>query len=297
MTDADGSARGAWRRERSTVVLQEASAPQSVPEPFAIVSESSFVPVPLEFEPHAHPLHELVWVRGGTMTVRLPDRVVTVPDGYGLWIPAGLVHSGRMTARTMLYDALFDPARSAVGLSDAVTVEVTPLLASLLTHLERTDLSEAARMHAEAVVFDVLAPSTRQLTVSVPHAERVAPIVTALLSDPMDDRRLGDWAEEIGVSERTVARLFRAHTGLSFMQWRQVLRIHHALSLMSEGLAVQEVSELMGYAQPSTFIASFKRVMGTTPGAYPASSEAMPVPGTDGRADDVRNAVSDVADH
>lgn len=245
--------------------------PESIPEPFAIMSESVFVEVPLEFDPHSHVLHELVWVRGGTMTVRLPDRVVTVPEGQGLWIPAGMVHSGRTTARTALCDALFDPQRSSVDFAEVMAIEVTPLLASLLTYLERTDITEAARLRAEAVVFDALVPSSQQLALQVPRVDRVAEIVSALLENPTDDRTLAEWAEVVGVSERTVARIFRAHTGLSFVQWRQVLRVHHALSLMTAGLAVHEVSDRLGYAQPSTFIASFKRVMGTTPGAFLAT--------------------------
>lgn len=264
--------RGAWRRERDTLVLHHIDLPRSIPEPFAISSESVSVSEPLEFEPHSHPLHELVWVRGGMMTVRLADRVVTVPDGYGIWIPSGAVHSGRTTAKVDLCDALFDPGKARVSLQGPTTVEVTPLLASLLTHLGRDDLDEAERLRAEAVVFDVLAPSARQLLLQVPHVDRLEPIVSALLADPTDDRRLSEWAELLGISERTVARLFRSHTGLSFMQWRQVLRIHHALSLMAEGLAVQDVAELTGYAQASTFIASFKRVMGTTPGAFATSA-------------------------
>ena len=265
------SARGAWPREPRTLVLHEVDSPQSIRKPFAIMAESVFVSVPLEFDPHAHALHELVWVRGGTMTVRLDDRVVTVPDGYGLWTPAGAVHSGRTTARAALCDAYFEPGRSPVDFAEATVVEVTPVLGSLLTHLERDDLAESARVRAEAVVFDVLAPSERQYALQIPRAERVSPIVAALLEEPTDDRTLREWAELVEIGERTVARLFRAHTGLSFLQWRQMLRVHHSLSLMAEGLAVQEVSALMGYAQPSTFIASFKRVMGITPGAYNAA--------------------------
>jgi AraC-like DNA-binding protein/quercetin dioxygenase-like cupin family protein len=259
---------GAWRREPRTVVLHEVDSPVEVPEPFAILSESAYVEPPLEFPPHTHPLHELVWVRGGTMTVDLADRLVTVPEGHGLWIPAGTVHSGRTTAGTSLYDALFDPGRSPIDLPEPAAIDVTPVLASLLTHLERTDLAPQARLRAEAVVFDVLVPSDQQLSLHVPRAERIGPIVAALLDDPTDDRTLPEWADALGLSERTVTRLFRAHTGLSFNQWRQALRVHHAIALMAEGLAVQDVSEEMGYAQPSTFIATFKRVVGTTPGAY-----------------------------
>ncbi|MFF2369105.1 AraC family transcriptional regulator [Agromyces sp. NPDC058110] len=269
MHDAsDPVTRGAWRREADTVVLDMGHVPEQVAAPFAIYSESVFVSVPLEFEPHSHPLHELVWVRGGTMTVRLADSIVTVPEGHGLWIPAGVRHSGRTTARTALCDALFDPDRSSVEFAEPVAIEITPLLGSLLTHLESGELSVAERLRAEAVVFDVLAPSDRQLALHVPADERIAPIAAALLEDPADSRNLPDWAEMVGASERTVSRLFRARTGLSFLQWRQVLRVHHAVALLGEGLHVQEVSELLGYAQSSTFIASFKRVMGATPGAF-----------------------------
>ena len=270
------SPRGSWAREPRTVVLNKVDSPTSVPGPFAIVVESAFVSVPLEFEPHAHPLHELVWMRGGTMTVRLADSMITVPEGQGLWIPAGTLHSGRTTARASLFDAMFDPARSPVAFTEAIAVDVTPVVAALLTHLERADLTEAARVRAEAVVFDVLEPAGRQLALRVPHSERIGPIVDALVQDPTDDRSLREWAQTVGASERTIARQFRTHTGLSFLQWRQSLRVHHALTLLGEGLAVQEVSEQLGYSQASTFIASFKRVMGLTPGAYtPQMAETL----------------------
>ncbi len=265
---------GAWPRESRTFVVDEIDSPDSVPAPFALIAESVRPGVPLEFEPHAHRLHELVWVRGGTMTVRLSDRVVTVPDGYGIWMPAGTVHSGRTTARAHLYDALFEPSRSPAVSAESMVVEVASLLGSLLTHLQSADLGEAERLRAEAVVFDLLASAERSFDLRVPNAERVGPIVNALVADPTDRRTLTEWAALVGVSERSVARLFRAHTGLSFTQWRQALVIHHALSLLAEGLAVQEVSDLCGFAQPSTFIAAFRRVMGTTPGSYAATVAA-----------------------
>lgn len=271
MQDASATAaRGAWRREPSTLVRRVANSPQSVPEPFAIIAQSLCTTTPLEIEPHTHPQHELVWVRGGTMTVQLEDRVVTVPDGYGVWIPAGAVHSGRTTTRTQLCDAYFEPARSAAAFESATVVEVTPVLGSLLTHLERGELETPQRLRAEAVVFDVLAAAEQQFALQTPHADRVDPIVAALLEDPTDGRSLGEWAQLLGISERTITRMFRAHTGLSFLQWRQVLRVHHSLSLIADGHAVNEVSLKLGYAQPSTFIASFKRVMGITPGVYQA---------------------------
>ncbi|MGW1061361.1 helix-turn-helix domain-containing protein [Micromonospora rubida] len=53
---------------------------------------------------------------------------------------------------------------------------------------------------------------------------------------------------------------------MPFAQWRQALRVHVALALLSEGVDVRGVSERLGYSQPSTFIAAFRRVIKMTPG-------------------------------
>ena len=50
-----------------------------------------------------------------------------------------------------------------------------------------------------------------------------------------------------------------------------------ALQLISVPQQTQRtVAELMGHAHPSTFIAAFKRVMGTTPGAFAHDQRPSP---------------------
>ncbi|MFJ3040246.1 helix-turn-helix domain-containing protein [Streptomyces tendae] len=213
------------------------------------------------------------------------DQVFTVSKGYGPWMPAGMVHAGRATAGALFHDAYFAPDRTPVAFGEPKAIAMTPLLESLLTHLSYTDLDAAARARAEAVVFDVLRPAERQFALQLPDDARIGAIAEALLDDPADCRSLEEWALRLGVSDRTVTRAFRQATGLSFAQWRQTLRVHRALTLLSEGIDVTTVSETLGYARPSSFIAAFRRVMGTTPGAF-----FQVVDGRDG----VRNPVSGV---
>jgi AraC-like DNA-binding protein len=236
--------------------------------PHAITAGHQVPQVPTEWAPHTHPWHELVWVRGGTLTSRVRDRIFTVSEGHGLWMPAGVVHGGRATAGAEFHDAFFAPGRTPLAYDGPTAIAMTPLLESLLTHLSRTDLDAGARARAEAVVFDVLRPSERQLALQLPGDARIDAIAEALLDDPADPRSLEDWARLLDVSERTVTRAFRQATGLSFAQWRQVLRVHRALTLLSEGFDVTTVSAALGYTRPSTFIAAFRRVMGTTPGTF-----------------------------
>ncbi|MFH9646738.1 AraC family transcriptional regulator [Streptomyces albidoflavus] len=273
-----------WRREEGTEVRRAVALPEQAP--FAILSEFQVPRVPTEWSPHAHPRHELVWVRGGTLTSRVADRIFTVSEGHGLWMPAGTVHGGRATAGAEFHDAFFAPERTPFAFREPVAITMTPLLESLLAHLARTDLEAAARARAEAVVFDVLQPSEHQFALQLPGDPRIDPIAEALLDDPGDGRSLEEWARELGTSDRTVTRAFRQATGLSFAQWRQLLRAHQALMLLSAGHEVTTVSELLGYAQPSSFIAAFRRVTGTTPGAF--------FGGADGEPGHVRNPVSGV---
>ncbi|WP_432838555.1 helix-turn-helix domain-containing protein [Dactylosporangium sp. CA-092794] len=279
---------GTWRRERTTVVRRAVSAPECGPLPSAIVAESELTGVPTEWSPHSHPMHELVWVRGGTLTSRVGNRIFTVPAGFGLWIPAGVVHGGRLTAKVNFCDAFFAPDRTPVAFAGPTSIAMTPLLESLLLRLVRKDLDAEARARTEAVVFDVLEPSERQFALALPGDPRIDAIAEALLDDPADDRGLQEWAAHLGLSDRTITRAFRSATGLSFAQWRQALRIHGALVLLSEGADVRRVSEWLGYAQPSTFIAAFRRVMRVTPGVLANTRSGI--------ESDVRNPVSPVPD-
>ncbi|WP_074710223.1 helix-turn-helix domain-containing protein [Arthrobacter alpinus] len=263
---------GAWRREPSTVVRRGQSLPPNMRESFVIFAETETPPAPLEWEPHSHPLHELVWARGGTMTTRVGDRIYTVSEGEGLWLPAGQVHAGRLTANVEFHSAFFSRHRTPVAFAAPTVITMVPLLESLLRHLARTDLPSDARERAESVVFDVLQPSGQQLRLQLPGDRRIDPIAETLLNDPSDGRSLDEWAQLLGISERTITRAFRHTTGLSFAQWRRVLRVHHALALLSEGWDVRTTSEMVGYAQPSSFIAAFRTVMGTTPGSLPTTS-------------------------
>ncbi len=270
----EGAGLGTWRREPSTLVRRAAPLPEGAAAPFVIIAESHAPGAPTEWEPHAHPAHELVWVRCGALTARVGDRVFTVSEGCGLWVPAGEVHAGRLTARAELHTAFFAPDRTPVAFEGPTAIAMTPVLESLLMRLARTDLDAGARSRAEAVVFDVLEPSLPQLALRLPGEARADVIADALLRDPADDRSLEEWARDLGVSPRTISRAFRTATGLSFAQWRQSLRIHRALLLLGEGCEVQDAAELLGYAQTSTFIDAFRRVMGTTPGTYFGPSRA-----------------------
>ena len=89
-----------------------------------------------------------------------------------------------------------------------------------------------------------------------------------LYEKPADSTSLAELGRTIGASARTLNRLFHDELGMTFYEWRTQLRIYHALVLLADGHDTTRVAHACGWANPSSFIAAFPNIMGTTPGRY-----------------------------
>jgi len=93
-------------------------------------------------------------------------------------------------------------------------------------------------------------------------------VLEELISNPSDSRSLSQWANYVNTTERTLARRCKRDLGMSFMQWRQRLRLSRAIIMLSNGLSVQVVAKKLGYSTTSAFIVMFQRAMGSTPNTF-----------------------------
>lgn len=240
----------------------------AVDVPWVIKGMDELVSRDTVWEAHAHPTHELLWNVRGASSATTGSRTWTITPTLGLWVPAGVAHSGRVPAGTWYQAAQFSTAAASPLASGPVAVEITPLLAILLGRLTDPPLSSASRALTEQMVLDVLVPSPHELFVQMPRSELLRPIATALTENPADPRTLSDWAEQLEVSPRTVTRAFRAETGLSFARWQAVLRAQRAVLLLAQGASVEHTAEHVGYRSASAFGVAFRRTTGQTPGQF-----------------------------
>jgi AraC-like DNA-binding protein len=72
----------------------------------------------------------------------------------------------------------------------------------------------------------------------------------------------------VGTSKRTAERLFQEDVGMTFVKWRQQLRLMQAMRLLAEGEKVTYAALESGYRTPSAFISMFRKTLGTTPTLY-----------------------------
>ncbi|WP_212823635.1 helix-turn-helix domain-containing protein [Catellatospora sp. TT07R-123] len=221
------------------------------------------------FPAHTHAEHQLTWAATGVLTVHADGRSWVLPSSLALWMPAGMPHAIVSATGGTMYGLYLPAATCPVDWAAPTVVAVDDLLRSLSVHLGRSDLTPQARARAEAVFYDVLRPvSVTTVAVPMPADDRALRVADALLADPADNRPLHAHARVAGASSRTLARLFRDETGLSFAEWRAQARLRAALALLAAGQPVTAVAGRVGFANASAFVAMFRQRTGTTPGAY-----------------------------
>ncbi|MFI6345046.1 AraC family transcriptional regulator [Streptomyces sp. NPDC050560] len=228
---------------------------------------------------HSHPEPMLTWSSTATLMGTVAHRDWLIPPGHGLWVPGGIAHSGAVLHAGEMVTITFAADGCPLDWTEPTCFTVGPLLREIITHLHHIAPGDDTRPAAEALMFKLLTPlPAHHIHVTMPADPRAREIAEQLIAHPADQRELTAWADHAHTSVRTLSRLFRAGTGLSFATWRTQVRIRAAIPLLAGGTSVNTTARAVGYRKPSAFIAAFRRVTGQTPGTYvpAAGGEAAP---------------------
>jgi AraC-like DNA-binding protein len=243
-------------------------------DPWEVHGGAIFVatfPMPdgLVFDWHTHEHHQLAWAADGVLSVRTASSAWVLPPSRALFIPAGIRHETLSEGSATMRALYIDPAATATGWRDCTPVAATSLLAELICYLADPALTPDRRAHAETMLVDVLEPvSTTAFDVRMPSDDRARQVADGLVESPADGRTLAEWGHDVGASARTLARAFRADTGLPFGRWRTLVRLRAAMVGLARGAAVASIASQVGYESTSAFVSAFRRETGATPAAY-----------------------------
>ncbi|MFQ6398818.1 AraC family transcriptional regulator [Nocardia sp. KC 131] len=226
---------------------------------------------------HSHPRGHLVYAARGVLSVHTEVGTSIVPANRVAWTPAGAMHYHRAHSDTDMR-ILFLPASLAKLIPGHPAVFMVSDLAReiLLTltgsrnydHVAR-DFDRAASARLRRVLVDELHQAPEQpLQLPEPRDDRLQAIARMLYAQPADNTALAGLGHRIGASARTLSRLFHNELGMTFYEWRTQLRIYHALILLADGHDTTHAAHACGWANPSSFIAAFTNLVGTTPGRY-----------------------------
>ncbi|MCO3065827.1 helix-turn-helix transcriptional regulator [Pseudomonas aeruginosa] len=236
---------------------QERDLPRFRSLPCAVYLRAFEMPAGHRVEMHEHPWGQLMYAASGTLRASTERHSYLVPAQRALWIPPGVRHAAEACNPVLFRSLYLD--RSLPG--GCRVLEVSGLLRELLLRAaefprEYPPGGEAERL-MQVVADEVGRLREAPLNLPLPGDPRLRRITDALQADPADPRGISDWAGLVGASRRTLARLFREQTQLSFREWRQRLRLLNAVAALEEGASVTRVASDLGYDSTSAFISLF----------------------------------------
>jgi len=189
-----------------------------------------------------------------------------VPRGHALWMPANLTHDVSMHGDVSMRTAYVRAAEAARLSAECRVLKVGVLLGAMLSELahegralhrtERTD-------HLIWLVLDEInrAPSTA-FVLPLPEDARLVRLARALIANPGSAKTIDQWCDVVGVSRRTMTRLFRSQTGVSFADWRRRLRLLSAAARIADGEPPAQVAASLDYRNAAAFRTMARRHFG-----------------------------------
>ena len=225
---------------------------------------------------HQHPWAQVTYALDGAVQVIAKQQTWFVPPLRAIWIPAQVEHEVRTLERAQLRAIYVNATAMPIAGDDCVVLEVSELMRELvksLTMIELAEQNDGASLlreaHLAACLLDELAHAAPlPLNVPMPRDPRLLNLCKILIADPSTNFSLQEFSQQVGASERTLARLFQREMQMSFGEWRQQMRLARAAPLVASGLPLSAVAAELGYASQSAFSAMFKKTFGQSPSRF-----------------------------
>ena len=222
--------------------------------------------------PHSHAKHQLIYAIKGLMIVESQAERWTVPPSRGIWMPCGQVHAIRCIGDVKMRSVFVRPDTAAQLPPQSKAISISPLLSELIKASVDfsgpfADDSREARI-MRLILDEISVLPTLPLMLLQPSDTRLRAICAALQQKPDDPSTVADWGLHLGIGEKTIQRLFRKETGMTFGQWRQQARLMQALERIALGERIIDVAGTLGYDSPSAFASMFKRQFGISPSQF-----------------------------
>lgn len=224
--------------------------------------------------PHTHELAFLACLDAGLIELRTDSEAWVVFPKTVTFVPEGFKHSVQAMSTEIRGWILYLPRTHARRLGTAPrVVEMSDLFLAVSSRIVQWGPSRSPtprQTRLMAVALDELENARLQRTfrLPLPRDSGLLRACEAVLAAPSDMTAVDHWARHAGMSRRSFTRHFSEQTGLAFGVWRHRVKIHEALRLLADGASVTTVGFEVGYRSTSSFIAMFRKCVGTSPARF-----------------------------
>ncbi|MBP5122147.1 AraC family transcriptional regulator [Pseudomonas protegens] len=220
---------------------------------------------------HRHREAQFLYAACGTMRLVTAQGAWVIPPSRAVWIPPLVEHEIFMVGEVRMRSLFIDPELSAPALRQCCVLAVTPLLRELILRAVQGPEQAKNPLIQQLMLEEIAALENLPLHIPMPQDRRLQAICRTLIQTPDHPHTLEDWAQQVGASSRTLARLFQQQVQMNFNAWRQQVRLMEALPRLLAGESVHSVADSLGYGSARAFSAMFCRLLGDTPRHYVAA--------------------------
>lgn len=224
------------------------------------------------FPMERHTWGQFVYSLQGVVELTVKNSRYAAPPDFGVWLPPETEHLAWADDETSYF--LLDIEQSLCNRlpNTASVLAVGAITKAILSdlHLRGIHKPENANdARLMRVLIDQLSlGSSTESFLPLSDDRALKQILEKLCKDPGDGRSLEEWARYVNSTERTLARRCKRDLGMTFVKWRQRLRLSRAIAMLSDGFSVQAVAHKLGYSTTSAFIVMFQGAIGVTPNAF-----------------------------
>jgi AraC-like DNA-binding protein len=244
---------------------------QTVPRPVSAMAKD--YPAHYVGYTHTHARAQFLYAASGSMKITFEPGCWVIPPQRAVWLPANYPHQtgsiGQLQMRTLYIRE--DACPSEAPLVPRM-LGVSPLLRELVLRIVEMPIEYEQESQNERIIATALGEIdwTPIHPVSLPSLrdERLQSMERMLTHNPADGSTLKEWAARLKTSPRTLTRLIRQETNLSFQTWRDQIRTFAAIPMLADGRPLVEIADAVGYETAWSFTAMFKRVTGILPSRY-----------------------------
>jgi AraC-like DNA-binding protein len=221
---------------------------------------------------HSHARGQLLWATTGILSVTSNDTIWVVPPTHAVWIPSHIPHQVTSETDTQLRNLYIDPSYPIRQKEKSILMlTMSPLLREVILKLtdRKACLTDRQIKHLGLVAIDELEVlESFHNHIHSGQDPRLQRLINYIVQQPNQGLSLADLSKIAGASVRTIERLFKTETGMTYRQWRSRFKLMNSLALLTQGKTSTFVAHELGYKNVSSFIATFKAQFGVTPQEY-----------------------------
>jgi AraC-like DNA-binding protein len=224
---------------------------------------------------HFHDVHEIEYACRGMVEVKTGVGHYLLPPHQAAWIPAGLHHKTTLNAGVQTLAVLFEPSLVPMAGDRVRIIAVSALLREMMLYsvrwpISRTESGVEADSFFQTLGYVVAEALDDEMPLNLPVP--TDPVVTAATDYTrahLDRVTVSDVTRAVGVSERTLRRIFSTHLGMSWRSYLLRARVLRSMAMLAQpDRSILEVSIAVGFDDVGAFARSFARHCGETPSAY-----------------------------